>query len=86
MKKSKTALPFKIFTIILLIISFINVIIHYDNYPKSKYNIKNTTVSGTIIKCQNQQITINGKEKILINYDKPFKCKLGIKIKVYKTK
>ncbi len=81
MKKSKTALPFKIFTIILLIISFINVIIHYDNYPKSKYNIKNTTVSGTIIKCQNQQITINGKEKILINYDKPFKCKLGIKIK-----
>lgn len=84
MKKSKTKLLPKII-IILFIVSIINTIINSTNEPKSKYNKNDTQITGIITECQkkenNYQITVKAKEKIIINYNKKFQCKLGIKIK-----
>ena len=89
MKKSKIASPLKIITIIISIISIINTLINYDKPPESKYKSNETEITGIIIECKKtnlyNQITIKGKEKIIINYQKEFTCKLGAKIKATGT-
>ncbi len=89
MKKSKITSQFKIITIIIFIISIINTLIGYNNPPESKYKEAEKEITGTIIDCKKtkiyNQITIKGKEKVIINYQKNFNCKLGIKIKATGT-
>jgi len=85
LKKSKITLLLKIISTIALILGIINVILNYNSSPKSKYNINTKEITGTITNCikttYNYQITIKAKENVIINYQKDFKCKLGIKIK-----
>ncbi len=89
LKKSKTTSLLKIISVIILILGIINVILNYNTTPKSKYNKNANEVTGTITNCTktdyNYQITIKGKENLIINYNKEFKCKLGIKIKAHGT-
>ena len=89
MKKSKITLLLKIISTIALILGIINVILNYNSSPKSKYNINTKEITGTITNCikttYNYQITIKAKENVIINYQKDFKCKLGIKIKATGT-
>jgi len=86
LKKSKTTSLFKIISITILVLGILNTVVNYNIIPKSKYKKNTTIVTGTITNCSknnyNHQITIKDKEKILINYEGKFNCKLGIKIKV----
>ncbi len=86
MKKSKTISLFNCLTILLLIFAILNVILNYNKIPISKYH-NQKIITGNITKCtakdDSYQIIINGKEKVLINYNHSFNCKLGIKIKAY---
>ena len=84
LKKSKIKLLFSIFLI--LTISFF---IQINNNPTSKYKINNKYVEGVVeslnIKDNKTSIIVNGKEKILVNYNSKFYCKLGVKIKAIGT-
>jgi len=85
LKKSKTTLPLKIFSVTLLILGIINVMLNYDTKTKSKYNINTKEITGIITDCTKTdyayQITLKAKENIIINYKKDIECKLGTKIK-----
>ena len=75
MKKLKTTLKYSL--CILLLIGFIVKL----KWPRqSKYDKSETTVYGTITLCENKNIIISGKEKLLIKYSDNYKCKLGEKI------
>ena len=82
MKKSKIILLYSI----LLLIPIISI----NNKQKSTYN-NAKKITGTIIECQVKKdktyITIKAKEKVLVNYNKKYKCNLGTIIKMQgKTK
>lgn len=87
LKKLKTVSPFKLFVILLCILSIIYSKVKINTFPKSDYNINQKYVTGTITKCtynDNVKITIKGKESVLITYQN-YKCKLGKKIKAIGT-
>jgi len=77
LKKSKIA---SLFSIIILLNIFI---IRFN--IQSNYKIKNENkTSGIIIDClNNSKMIVKGKDKILVDYNFPFTCKPGIKIKTY---
>ncbi len=86
MKKLKITSAFNVSIVILLIISVIYTFFMVKTVPKSIFHEGNATITGIIENCQqtdyNTKITMRGKEKILISYNKDFKCLLGQKIKV----
>ncbi len=85
MKKSKTTSLLKIISIIIFVVAITNTCLTYSTLPESKYKENETIITGTITNCvkteYNYQITLKGKENILVTYNKDFTCKLGIKIK-----
>ena len=80
MKNLKTISKYSI--CFLLLISFN---INFNQQKISKYNKNETTIYGIVTSCEKKDnkviLIIKGKEKLLINYYNPYKCKLGEKIK-----
>ena len=80
MKKSKSKLLFS-----LLLILAATFLIKYKSSTISKFNGRETKITGIITECENinskTRITLKSKEKILVNYNENFPCTLGTKIK-----
>ena len=85
MKKSKTKSPYNKPIIILFIISIIFTIIKINIPPHTKYKPHDKEIVGIITNCEKKEkqtnITIKGKEKVILNYYKDYICDLGTKIK-----
>ena len=85
LKKSKTKSPYNKPIIILFIISIIFTIIKINIPPHTKYKPHDKEIVGIITNCEKKEkqtnITIKGKEKVILNYYKDYICDLGTKIK-----
>ena len=84
LKKSKTILLFNVLTTLFFIASIIYTIYHLNNSPASLYSASTNEITGIITKCQKKderlQLTVKGKEKIIVNYYDDFNCVLGEKV------
>ncbi len=88
MIKSKAILLPKII-IILFVLSLCYMAWHLTETPTSLYKVDVKEITGKIIKCQKSEsgvtLTVQAKEKIIVNYSNDFNCQLGIKIKAKGT-
>ena len=84
MKKSKTKSHSNLI-IIIFVASVIYTSIQINVPPVSKYNKNTKQITGTITKCEKIEdyikITVKDTENIILNYNKPYSCNIGNKIK-----